>query len=113
MISIYHNPRCSKSRDALKLLEETEENFQIIKYLETPPSIKELEHIIKLLNIQPIELVRIKEPEWKENFKDKNLTDVEIIDAIVKFPKLMERPIVVNGEHAAIGRPIENIIQIL
>lgn len=113
MISIYHNPRCSKSRNALKLLEETEENFQIIKYLETPPSIEELEHIIKLLNIQPIELVRIKEPEWKENFKDKNLTDVEIIDAIVKFPKLMERPIVVNGEHAAIGRPIENIIQIL
>lgn len=113
MISIYHNPRCSKSRDALKFLDETEENFQIIKYLETPPSIKELEHIIKLLNIQPIELVRIKEPEWKENFKDKNLTDVEIIDAMVKFPKLMERPIVVNGEHAAIGRPIENIIQIL
>lgn len=81
--------------------------------METPLSIKEIEGIIMLLNIEPMELVRIKESEWIENFKDKNLTNAEIIDAIVKFPKLMERPIVVNGEHAVIGRPIEKIIQIL
>lgn len=81
--------------------------------METPPSIEELEHIIKLLNIRPIELVRTTEPEWKENYKDKDLTDAEIINAMVKFPKLIERPIVIKGDRAAIGRPLEKIIEIL
>ncbi len=113
MIKIYHNPRCSKSREALKLLEEKEEKFEVIKYLETPPSASELKNVIQLLNITPIELVRTKESEWKENFADKELTDAEIIAAMVQFPKLIERPIVVKSEKAAIGRPIENILEIL
>lgn len=113
MIKIYHNPRCSKSREALKLLEEKGENFEIIKYLETPPSESELKNLIKLLKINPIDLVRTKESEWIVNFKGKELTDEEIIDAMIKFPKLMERPIVIKSDKAAIGRPIENILAIL
>ncbi len=113
MISIYHNPRCSKSREALKLLEESGKNFNTIKYLENPPTASELMHLIQLLKIKPIELVRTKEFDWKENFQDKELSDSEIISAMLKFPKLMERPIVVHGQKAAIGRPIENILEIL
>lgn len=113
MIKIYHNNRCSKSRLGLDILKKSGKEFQIINYLETVPSKNELREIITLLGIKPIELVRTNESIWKENFKNKSLSDDEIIDVMVKNPKLMERPIVINGNKAVIGRPSENILKII
>lgn len=113
MTTLYHNPRCSKSREALQLLEEKGESVEIVKYLETPLTKEGLTQLIQLLNIEPIELVRTKEKEWKDNFKGKTLTNEEIIEAMEAYPRLIERPIAVKGQHAAIGRPPENILEIL
>lgn len=113
MITIYHNNRCTKSRQGLALLEESGKDFDVVKYLENVPTENELKKIIDLLGISPIELVRKNEAVWKENFKDKDLSDAEIISAMVKNPKLIERPIVINGDKAVIGRPTENINDIL
>jgi len=113
MTTLYHNPRCSKSRETLRLLEEAGETVEIVRYLDNPPSKKELKQIISLLGIKPIDLVRTKENEWAENYKGKTLTDDEVIDAMVKFPKLIERPIAVKGLKAAIGRPPEDVLKIL
>lgn len=113
MIKIYHNPRCSKSRETLQILEEKNEMFEVIKYLENPVSAEELQEIIKKLQLSPIDLVRTKEKEWKENFQGKELSDKNIIDAMVKFPRLIERPIVIKGNKAVIGRPPQKILEIL
>jgi arsenate reductase (glutaredoxin) len=112
-MKIYHNPRCGKSREGLAILQESKLPFEIINYLETPLSTTELTEIIKLLGIPPIDLVRKNESIWKENFKGKNLSDLEIITAMVKNPKLIERPIVINKNKAVIGRPPEIIKSIL
>ncbi|TYB76375.1 arsenate reductase (glutaredoxin) [Bizionia myxarmorum] len=113
MITIYHNNRCSKSRCGLELLEKSGKAFEIKKYLDDVPSEKELKNIISLLGIKPIELVRKNEAIWKEQYKDKEMSDSEIISAMVKNPKLIERPIVINGKKAIIGRPPEKILEIL
>lgn len=113
MITIYHNPRCSKSREGLHFLEENEVDFQIVKYLDEPLNKAELTELIEKLGIKPIELVRTKEDIWKENYKDKNLSDEEIIEAMAENPKLIERPIVVNGDKAVIARPFSLIKNIL
>ncbi len=113
MIQIYHNPRCSKSRQGLAFLQETKVDFEIIKYLDTPPTNMELTEIIEKIGIKPIDLVRIKETIWKENFKGKELSDTQIIEAMITYPKLIERPIVVNDDKAVLGRPLENISSIL
>lgn len=113
MIKIYHNNRCRKSREGLKILEESGKQFEVINYLENVPSKKELKHIINMLNISPIDLVRKNEAIWKEQFKNKDLTDDEIIDAMINNPKLIERPIVISENKAAIGRPPNNIKNIL
>lgn len=113
MIRIYHNNRCGKSRAGLKLLEDSEKEFKIINYLETILSKTELKKIISILNIEPIELVRKNELVWKENYKNKTLSDDEIIEAMIKNPKLIERPIVINGTKGVIGRPPDNILEIL
>ena len=113
MIKIYHNNRCSKSRCGLEILENSGKEFEIVKYLDNIPSEKELREIIKLLNISPIQLVRKNEKDWKENYKGKELSDAEIISAMVKNPKLIERPIVINGNKAVIGRPPESISSII
>ena len=113
MIKIYHNPRCSKSRQGVQVLENSGKEFQILKYLENVPSEKELKSIINLLDITPIQLVRITEKIWKEDFKGKELTDIEIIKAMIANPKLIERPIVINNKKAVIGRPPENILSII
>ena len=113
MIQIYHNPRWTKSRQGLELLQANNQKVEIIKYLENIPTVDELKKIIKLLGIKPIELIRKNETVWKENFKGKNLSDDELIQVMVKNPKLIERPIVVNGNKAVIGRPTEKIIDIL
>ncbi|TXG39791.1 arsenate reductase (glutaredoxin) [Seonamhaeicola maritimus] len=113
MIKIYHNNRCSKSRLGVAALEESGKDFEIVKYLENVPSKEELQEIINLLGIKPIELVRKNEAIWKQNYKGKDLTDSEIISAMVENPKLIERPIVINGNKATIGRPTEKILDII
>lgn len=113
MITIYHNPRCTKSREGLCELEDLKQDFIIRKYLDEPFSKQELEEVIQKLGIKPIELVRTKETIWKEQFKEKDLTDAEIIEAMLNNPKLIERPIVVNGNKAVIARPKERIQEIL
>lgn len=113
MIKIYHNPRCSKSRQGLEILENSGKEFETVKYLDTIPSTEELKEVISLLNISPIDLVRKNEKIWKEEYKGKELSDAEIIKAMVENPKLIERPIVINGDKAVIGRPPENIKEII
>lgn len=112
-MKIYHNPRCSKSRQGLEILQNSNLQFETIKYLDTPVSETELTEIIQLLGIAPINLVRKNEAIWKENFKGKELTDAQIIMAMVDNPKLIERPIVINNGKAVIGRPPELIKTIL
>ncbi|MBA6153645.1 arsenate reductase (glutaredoxin) [Gelidibacter maritimus] len=113
MISIYHNPRCSKSREALKILEAQKKDFQVIKYMDEVLHVDNLKTLIHLLDIKPIDLVRRNESIWKENFKNSDLTDDEIIAAMAKYPKLIERPIIINGNKAVIGRPPQKILDIL
>ena len=113
MIKIYHNNRCSKSRCGLELLEQSGKPFEIVKYLDDTLSAKAIKEIITLINIKPIDLVRKNETIWKEKFKNKTLTDLEIINAMVENPKLIERPIVINGNKATVGRPPELILDII
>ena len=112
-IKIYHNPRCSKSRIGVRILEEANVAFEIIKYLDTNPTQEEIQNILKMLRISPLELVRKGEKIWKDTYKGKELSDTEIIYAMVENPKLIERPIVIKGDKAVIGRPPENIENLL
>lgn len=113
MIKIYHNPRCSKSREGLSILEESGKEFEIVDYMKTNISEDDLINLIKKLNINPIDLVRKNEEIWKQNFKDKKLTDKQVIKAMSDNPKLIERPIVINENKAIIGRPAVLIKDIL
>lgn len=113
MIQIYHNSRCGKSRECLAFLEDSGKEFEVIKYLENVPTFDELKSIIGKLNIKPIELVRIKEKIWLENFKNTTMTDDEIIQAMILNPILIERPIVINGDKAVIARPLAKAVTIL
>jgi len=108
-MKIYHNPRCSKSRQGLAMLKEANVDLEIIEYLKNPLTKSELEGILKKLNIPAIELVRKNEAIWKEQFKNKDLSETELVEAMVAFPKLIERPIIVKGDKAVIGRPLEKI----
>jgi arsenate reductase (glutaredoxin) len=112
-LKIYHNPRCRKSREGLAILESSGKAFEVVKYLDDIPSEKELTEIINLLNISPIQLVRKTEKIWKENYKGKELSDAEIISAMLENPKLIERPIVINNKKAVVGRPPESILEII
>lgn len=109
MIQVYHNNRCGKSREAIQFLEDTGKTFEIIKYLENPPTVKELALILKKLQYKPIELVRLKEKLWIENFKGKTLTDEDIIKALSENPILIERPIVILEDKAIVARPVEKL----
>ena len=113
MIQIYHNPRCGKSRNCLAQVTEKESEVSIIKYLETPPTAEEIKTILQKLNFQPIHLVRVKESIWVENYKNKSLSDAAIIQAMVAHPILIERPILVKGDQAIIGRIPEEVAQFL
>ena len=113
MIKIYHNPRCRKSREGLSILENSGKEFEIVKYLDQVLSEQALAEIINLLGISPIQLVRKTEKIWKENYKGTNMSDAHIITAMTENPKLIERPIVINKEKAVVGRPPENIRDIL
>ncbi|MFE8073116.1 arsenate reductase (glutaredoxin) [Marinobacteraceae bacterium S3BR75-40.1] len=113
-IKIFHNPRCSKSRQTLALLEERGIQPEVIRYLDTPPSEAELKAVLKQLGLAPRELMRTKEAEYKEqNLADESLSEDELIAAMVRTPKLIERPIVLANGKAALGRPPENVLEIL
>ena len=109
MIQIYHNSRCGKSRNCLAFLENSKKEFEVINYLINPPTVEELSAIIEKLNIKPIELVRQKEKIWIENFKNQKMNDKQIIQAMISNPILIERPIVINGNSAIIGRDLEKV----
>lgn len=113
-VSIYHNPRCSKSRATLALLEERNIDPTIIAYLETPPTKSALKQVINALGIAPRDLLRKGEQPYKDlNLSDPGISDAEILDAMLAHPILIERPIVINGDRAAIGRPPESVLDIL
>jgi arsenate reductase len=109
-IKIYHNPRCTKSRQTLALLEKKTTDFKIIEYLKNPLSFDEIKEIIEKLAIKPIDLIRKNEQIWKDNYKGKEMTDLEIIKAMEGNPKLIERPIVINERKGIIGRPPEKAL---
>jgi len=113
MITIYHNNRCSKSRCALEILEKSNVKFKIINYIEFVPNKKDLKTLLNQLGLKPIDLIRKNETIWKENYKGKALSSSQIISAMVKHPKLIERPIVVKNDIAIIGRPPELIIDLI
>ena len=108
-MKIYHNPRCSKSREGLGILQTAQVDFEIIDYIKNPLSIEDLKEVLKKLGIPAIDLVRKNEAVWKEKFRGKTLSEEEVIEAMVTFPKLIERPIVIKGNSALIGRPPEKI----
>ena len=112
-VKIWHNPRCSKSRNAVALLEEKGIEHEVVKYLDTPPTKEELVEVLKMLGLSARELMRTKEELYKE-LQLKDETDEEkLIDAMVENPRLIERPIVIKNAKAAIGRPIENIEKLI
>ena len=112
-IIVFHNSRCSKSRCALEFLSDKGLDYTVVDYLKNNPSHEDLEAIVAKLGIKPEALIRKGEDDFKTNFKDKMLSESEWIDAMVKFPKLIERPIVIKGNKAVIGRPTERILEIL
>ena len=113
IITVYHNPRCSKSRCALSLLEEKGMDYEVVEYLKAIPSKEELKGLLKKLGMKAEELIRKGEPDFKENFNGKDLTEIQWIEAMVKFPKLIERPIVIINDKAVIARPTERILEIV
>ena len=113
-VTIYHNPRCSKSRQTLQLLQDQGVEPEIIEYLKTPPSAGQLENILQMLDMEPRDLMRKNEAEYKQTgMDDKSLNRQELIDGMVATPKLIERPVVLANGKAAIGRPPESVLKIL
>jgi arsenate reductase len=111
--TIYHNPKCTKSRETLALLQERGIEPKVIEYLQTPPTAAELTALVAKLGIEAHELVRKGEDLYKAHYAGKTLTDAQWIEAMVKHPILIERPIVVSGPRAVIGRPPQNVNALL
>jgi arsenate reductase len=112
-VTIYHNPRCSKSRETLALIEKKGLQPQIVEYLKTPPTKEELRSLLKKLGMKPEQLVRKGEDAYKEKFAGKALGDEQWLEALAKNPVLIERPIVVKGAKAVLGRPPENVLLLI
>jgi len=113
-ITLYHNPRCSKSRQTLELLTQNNVNPTIVEYLQAPPTHQQLDSILRGLDMQPRDLMRKGQSEYKElNLDDNTLSRDQLIDVMIKNPILIERPILVAGDEIAIGRPPENVLTIL
>ena len=113
MIKIYHNTRCSKSRDVCTILEKKKVKTEIVEYLKTPPSQKEIKELLKMLGMKAEEVVRKGEPIYKEKFASKKLTEAQWIKALAENPILIERPIIVKGNKAIIGRPPESVLKFI
>jgi len=112
-MKIYHNPRCSKSRQTLAIIREQGEEIEIVEYLNNPPNKIELKEVLKKLGMKPGQIIRKGESIYKENYKGKSYTDEEWIEIMANNPILMERPIVVKGNKAVMGRPPENVIDLI
>ena len=114
MITLYHNPRCSKSRAALALLQENGIEPDIVLYLDNPPSERELKSVLKKLGLGARDLLRRGEEEYRElGLADTGLSDATLVSAMSAHPRLIERPIAIRGDHAVIGRPPENVLELL
>lgn len=112
--TIYHNPRCSKSRQTLQMLQERDLDLNIVTYLDTPPDAAKLDQILKMLGLQPRQLMRRQQAEYKAlGLDDESLSRAELIDAMIANPILIERPIVLHNGKAAIGRPLQQVEDIL
>ena len=111
--TIYHNPRCSKSRNTLALLEENGVDPKVVLYLETPPGVSEIKGLLKKLGMKAGELVRRGEGDYKASGLDRDASDEKVLAAMAKYPKLIERPIVVRGSKAVLGRPPENVLALI
>ena len=107
MYTILYNSRCGKSREAMKVLEDSGKEFEVREDLKEPLTKQELQSILSKLKLKPIELIRTNEDEWKTNFKGKDLSDDEVLDAMVQFPKLIQRPVVFDDKNGVVGRPKE------
>ncbi len=113
-VVIYHNPRCSKSRETLQLLQAQGVELEVVEYLKVPPSKGQLKQLLKMLGLQPRELMRQQEPEYGAlGLDDPTLSREQLVEAMVAYPKLIERPIVVKGDKAVIGRPPQQVLAIL
>ncbi len=113
-VELWHNPRCGTSRNALSLLRERGVEPTIVEYLKTPPSAARLEKVLKMLGLEPRELMRKKEAQYRElGLDDPKKTKKELVKAMVEHPILIERPIAIRGERAALGRPAEKVLEIL
>ena len=112
-MKIYHNSRCSKSRCTLDIITEQGKDVTIVEYLKNPLSKNEIKELLKKLGMPAAELIRKGEADFKDNYKGQNLTEDQWLDAMVKFPKLIERPIVVVGDKAVIGRPPERVLELM
>lgn len=113
MIQIFHNPRCSKSRLGLQYLKDKGVEPAVVEYLKTPPTAEQLKQILKKLGKTPLDIIRKNEDIFKTEFKGKELSDDAWVDVMVKHPKLIERPIIINGDKAVIARPTEAIDEVL
>lgn len=113
MVTIYHNPRCRKSRETLQILNDRGIEPKIVEYLKDVPSQKELKELLAKLGITAEALLRKNEAVYKEQYKDKKMSEAQWINAMTEHPKLIERPIVVKGKKAVLGRPPENVLAIL
>ncbi len=112
-MKIYHNPQCSKSNAALELIQENGITPEIIEYLHIVPTKEELISILDMLHLKPLQLIRTKELLFQQKFEGHSFTDEQWIDAMLEYPELIERPIVVNGDKAVIGRPVERVLDLL
>jgi arsenate reductase (glutaredoxin) len=111
--NVYHNPRCGKSREALAWLEAKNIPYKVVRYMDEPLTYAELDDLLQRMDMDPMDLVRTQEPEWKEHFASNELEDEEVIYAMIEYPKLMQRPIVAIGDEAVVARPAERIAEIL
>ena len=113
MITIYHNPKCRKSREGLQYLHDKGLECTVVEYLKTPFSRNQLKDLLMKLNMRPLEIVRMQEDEFKEKLKGKNFTDEEWITILLENPKLIQRPLVVRDHKAVLGQPAEEIDRLL
>lgn len=113
MITIYHNARCQKSREGLKILQDSGQDFQVIEYLKEPLSQEEIETLLRKMEMAPIELIRKEEKLWKEEFRNRDLNDSELIRVMQENPRLIQRPIVEKFTDAVLGRPTSKISEFI
>ena len=112
-LTIYHNPRCRKSREALQLLEKKKLEFEVVKYLEQNFNVASLAKVLKMIGKKPSEVLRKNEAMWKKEFSHKNLNEQQILQLMTDYPKLIERPIVTDGKVGVLARPLENLVNFL